>query len=86
MTDGKRAALVTGAIRGLGLEVSRQLAERGVHVHMGIRDMQKGAAAVAGLADEGLDVELLVLDVSSPDTPSIVGSCSDLGQGFPHEA
>ena len=59
-------ALVTGANRGLGLEVSRQLAERGYRVLMGCRDPQKGARAVAELA--GLDVELLELDVGDADS------------------
>ena len=58
------AALVTGANRGLGLEVSRQLARRGHHVHMGCRDAEKGAAAAAALASEGLSDECVPLDVA----------------------
>lgn len=45
-------ALVTGANRGIGLEIVRQLAERGYTVILGARDLAKGEAA----ADElGLD-------------------------------
>ena len=43
-------ALVTGAGRGLGLEVARQLGEHGYHVLVGARDPAAAAAAVVGLA------------------------------------
>ncbi len=63
MTTGDPSvALVTGANRGLGLEVSRQLAACGYHVLMGCRDLEKGAAAADAL--HGPSVELFELDVS----------------------
>jgi NAD(P)-dependent dehydrogenase (short-subunit alcohol dehydrogenase family) len=40
-----RTALVTGGNRGLGLEVVRQLAQRGLRVLLGARDLHKGEAA-----------------------------------------
>lgn len=58
-------AIVTGANRGMGLEVSRQLAQRGLHVIMTARDARKGAAAFNQLRAEGLDVELRKVDVIS---------------------
>ena len=61
-------ALVSGANRGLGLEISRQLASRGLHVFMGSRDEEKGAAAVETLADQGLAVEARQLDVTDEDS------------------
>ena len=57
-------ALVTGANRGIGLEVCRQLAEAGMLVLLGSRDPAKGEAAARGLAQAGLDVEPVVLDVT----------------------
>lgn len=59
-------ALVTGANRGLGLETARQLAQSGVTVIMGGRNEAAIAAAAATLADEGLPVESLILDVVNP--------------------
>ena len=40
-----RRALVTGASSGLGLAVARELAARGAWVVLGVRDLQRGAAA-----------------------------------------
>ena len=57
-------ALVTGANRGIGLEVCRQLAAQGMTVLLGARDAAKGEAAAARLAAEGLSVQALALDVS----------------------
>ena len=42
-------ALVTGANRGIGLEVSRQLAQAGMRVLLGARDSAKGEAAARAL-------------------------------------
>ena len=62
----QRIALVTGANRGIGLEVCRQLAARGLRVVLTARDPYKGQAAADGLAAKGLDVTFLPLDVIDP--------------------
>jgi NAD(P)-dependent dehydrogenase (short-subunit alcohol dehydrogenase family) len=61
-------ALVTGANRGIGLEVARQLARRGFTVILGSRDPQKGERAAARLAEEGLAVLPHQLDVSDNES------------------
>jgi NAD(P)-dependent dehydrogenase (short-subunit alcohol dehydrogenase family) len=63
-----RVALVTGANKGIGLEVSRQLAGRGMTVLMGARNPQLGEEAAAKLRGEGLIVKALELDVTRPET------------------
>ncbi|MFZ7128461.1 MAG: SDR family oxidoreductase [Desulfobacterales bacterium] len=60
----KRIALVTGANRGIGLEISRQLAELGITVFMGSRSEAAGAEARERLSAKGLDVHMLRLDVA----------------------
>jgi NAD(P)-dependent dehydrogenase (short-subunit alcohol dehydrogenase family) len=54
-------AVVTGGNRGIGLEVCRQLAERGYEVVLGSRDLDKGREAAAALPGT---VEARQLDVA----------------------
>ena len=61
-------ALVTGANRGLGLEVCRQLATQGMTVVLTARDRQKGEQATQQLLAEGLQVICKPLDVANNDS------------------
>lgn len=65
----KKIAVVTGANRGIGLEICRQLAQRGLRVFLTSRDRGKGEAACAKLVEEKLKVEFAQLDVT--DSASI---------------
>src|SRR5262245_65972284 len=60
----RRVAVVTGANRGIGFEISRQLAQLGYAVILTARDPAKGRAAVKALAREGLAVTFHQLDVT----------------------
>jgi NAD(P)-dependent dehydrogenase (short-subunit alcohol dehydrogenase family) len=60
-----RVAVVSGANRGLGLEIVRQLAGRGLHVVLGSRSRENGEAAVAGLGVLAERVSACALDVAS---------------------
>ena len=62
--DNTRIALVTGANKGIGLEIARQLAEADVDVIIGSRDAGRGGAAVADLAIEGLAATSIQLDIT----------------------
>ena len=64
MTD-KRVAVVSGANRGIGSEICRQLGKRGdIHVVLTSRDDSKGRTAAKKLAADGADVEFRSLDVT----------------------
>ena len=63
----KRVALVTGANRGIGFEISRQLAGNNISVIMGARDREKGLQACSELKRQGLDVGLQLLDVNDEE-------------------
>jgi NAD(P)-dependent dehydrogenase (short-subunit alcohol dehydrogenase family) len=62
-----RTAVVTGANGGLGLETARQLAARGAHVVMAVRNQKKAAAAVDEIRSSAPDaaLELVALDLAS---------------------
>lgn len=62
-----RVALVTGAARGIGLQVSRLLADAGAAVCLCDRDDAALRAAVSALAEGGLAAVGEVADVTLPD-------------------
>jgi NAD(P)-dependent dehydrogenase (short-subunit alcohol dehydrogenase family) len=73
MAKEKRIALVTGANKGIGFEVARDLARKGFHVFLGARNSDAGVAAVQKLNKEGVkeeygEITFLKIDVSKPDS------------------
>jgi NAD(P)-dependent dehydrogenase (short-subunit alcohol dehydrogenase family) len=76
----KKIALVTGANKGIGLEVARQLGAAGCVVLLGARNVALGEEACAKLAAEGLDVRFVPLDVTSHAT--IAAAAEKIGANF----
>lgn len=66
MTKNQRTALVTGANKGIGFEVVRELARLGLRVILGARNVEAGKAAVSKLNDG--NVTFLEIDVSKPES------------------
>src|SRR5438045_6590076 len=78
MTREKRIALVTGANKGIGFEVVRQLRRERFRVFLGARDENAGRAAAERLNKEtekdhsdkdhnGLGVAFVKIDISDPE-------------------
>ena len=78
----QRIALVTGANKGIGFEVVRQLRREGFHMFLGARDEEAGMAAVEKLNKDARqkedygDVKFLKIDISK------VGSIRVAAQEF----
>ena len=77
-----RIALVTGANKGIGLEVARQLAACGCSVLLGARNKALGQEAAATLQREGSDVRYLSLDLD--DRATIEAAAGEIEKDFGH--
>jgi NAD(P)-dependent dehydrogenase (short-subunit alcohol dehydrogenase family) len=64
MATEKKVAFITGGNRGIGLETARQLAQTGVQVVIGSRNLEQGKAAAEKLSAEGLSVEAIRFDIT----------------------
>jgi NAD(P)-dependent dehydrogenase (short-subunit alcohol dehydrogenase family) len=69
MTTQRKIAIVTGANKGLGFEIARQLGQQNICVLLGARHTKRGREAVEQLKSEGSDAHTLILDVTH--APSI---------------
>ena len=71
-----KTALVTGANKGIGYEVARQMAALGWRVFLGARNEQTGRAAAQALSKKGASVTFVTIDVS--DDASVHASFASL--------
>jgi NAD(P)-dependent dehydrogenase (short-subunit alcohol dehydrogenase family) len=63
-SNGK-VALVTGANKGLGFEMSRQLGQQGLTVIIAARKLEAAEEAATKLKKEGLKAEAIALDINN---------------------
>ncbi len=63
----QRTALVTGANKGIGFEVVRELSRLGLRVFLGARNVKAGRAAAEKLSADG-EVAFVELDITKPDS------------------
>jgi NAD(P)-dependent dehydrogenase (short-subunit alcohol dehydrogenase family) len=78
MSASSQSILVTGANKGIGLEICRQLARIGHHVILSARSAERGEKAIKELAGDSLKVEFLLLDTA--DEASIQRAARELKQ------
>ncbi len=78
--NNNKVALVTGANKGIGLEIARQLGKQSVTVLVGARDGRRGEEAATQLRQEGIDARFVTLDVT--DQATIDGAAHTIDQEF----
>ncbi len=78
-----KKVLITGANKGIGFECARQLAQKGLFVYLGSRNLENGLKAEKVLKNEGFEnVDAIQLDVTNQDSVSaareIIGRKTDV--------
>ena len=68
MSEVSKIALITGANKGIGFEIARQLGAQGITILAGVRDQARGEAAVQQLRTEAIDATAVHLDVTNQAT------------------
>ncbi|KAI8021734.1 (+)-neomenthol dehydrogenase [Camellia lanceoleosa] len=76
ITTTKRYAVVTGSNKGIGFEICRQLASKGIIVVLTARDEKKGFEALEKLKSDGLSDHVVFCQLDVVD-PSSVASLAD---------
>ncbi|NHM30234.1 SDR family NAD(P)-dependent oxidoreductase [Neobacillus terrae] len=68
MSQFRKIALITGGNKGIGFELSKQLAEKNFQVLLGSRDRDKGQKTVSSLQKQGYEVSFVELDVDNTES------------------
>ncbi|SEW39372.1 NAD(P)-dependent dehydrogenase, short-chain alcohol dehydrogenase family [Chitinophaga sp. YR573] len=72
-------ALVTGANKSIGFEVAQQLAQKGIYVYLGSRNLENGIEAIDKLKAKGLNnVEAIQLDITNDE--SVIKARKEIGK------
>src|SRR5260370_34960256 len=81
MPSATKVALITGANKGIGFEIARQLGAQGMIVLVGARDRARGEEAVERLQSEGVEASAIHLDVTDQVTIDAAASYIDKTYG-----
>jgi NAD(P)-dependent dehydrogenase (short-subunit alcohol dehydrogenase family) len=63
-----KRALITGANKGIGLEIARELGRNGCEILLGVRDEGRGAQAAENLKKDGLAANIVKIDLNDSGT------------------
>lgn len=74
MNNPERVAPVTGANRGIGFEITRQLAKLGHHVIIGSRDPESGKKATEKIASERINGKVKSTELDITDEGAVTGT------------
>src|SRR6266536_3386633 len=77
MLHAKRVALITGANKGIGFEIARQLGVQGMIVLVGARDRERGEEAARRLQSEGIEASVVHIDITDQATIESAASYID---------
>jgi NAD(P)-dependent dehydrogenase (short-subunit alcohol dehydrogenase family) len=77
-----KTALITGANKGIGYEVARQLAGKGFHVFIGARNAEAGRKAAEKIAKDGGQATFLEIDVA--DNASVTAAAHQFARVADH--
>jgi NAD(P)-dependent dehydrogenase (short-subunit alcohol dehydrogenase family) len=77
-----KTALMTGANKGIGYEVARQLARKGFHVFIGARNQGAGRKAADEIVKTGRKATFLEIDVA--DNASVTGTAGQFAKAADH--
>ena len=80
MLQAKKVALITGANKGIGFEIARQLGTQGMIVLVGARDRERGEEAARRLRSEGIEASVVHIDVT--DQAMIESAASYIDQAY----
>ncbi|MFC5406059.1 SDR family oxidoreductase [Cohnella soli] len=80
MDNVQLVALVTGANKGIGFEIARQLGKLGITVLIGARDQERGKEAERLLVKEGIDAQFIQVDVT--DQPAVDDAAAAIREQF----
>ncbi len=80
VSQSNKIALITGANKGLGFEMSRQLAQQGLTVLVAARKIEAAVEAATKLKNEGLEAEAIALDIN--DSAQIQSAVQEIHDRF----